>query len=173
MRSWSSAAGVSSWLAPGQVFIVRCASGVTRIRQRPVGGPAVSGRSRTARRASACRARRSRRAGRWRPGRRTPPKPERGGARHAVRRRPAADLARRTHRRIQRVGLGVVSSCIEPLGSRCCSRNSSSHVAITSTMASPIATMSSADGSHRAASRRMRGRSTAVAPGRKKLRLRR
>ena len=34
---------VSSWLAPGQVFIVRCASGVTRIRQRPVGGPPISG----------------------------------------------------------------------------------------------------------------------------------
>ena len=36
--------GDSSWLAPGQVFIVRCASGVTRIRQRPVGGPPISAR---------------------------------------------------------------------------------------------------------------------------------
>ena len=44
IRSGSRAAGVSSWLAPGEVFIVRCASGVTRIRQRPVGGgPGIGG----------------------------------------------------------------------------------------------------------------------------------
>ena len=33
--------------------------------------------------------------------------PERGGARHAVRRRSAADLARRPHRRVELVGLCV------------------------------------------------------------------
>ena len=44
ISSGSSASTVSSWLAPGQVFIVRCASGVTRIRQRPVGGPSAQRR---------------------------------------------------------------------------------------------------------------------------------
>ena len=60
-------------LRPGQVFIVRCASGVTRIRQRP--GRRRRRRaaaSRTARRASACRARKCRQAGRRRPARRRP-----------------------------------------------------------------------------------------------------
>ena len=44
MSSGSRAAGVSSWLAPGKVLIVRWASGVTRIRHRPVGGgPGITG----------------------------------------------------------------------------------------------------------------------------------
>ena len=41
IMSSSSTSAVSSWLAPGDVFIVRWASGVTRIRQRPVGGGLV------------------------------------------------------------------------------------------------------------------------------------
>ena len=46
----------SSWAAPRKVFIVRCASGVTRIRQRPVGSAARSWReSGTRRRARGCR----------------------------------------------------------------------------------------------------------------------
>jgi hypothetical protein len=66
----STARRAGTAMRPGKVFIVRWPSGVTRIRQRAVGGSdsvrAAVGKDDAGR---GCRARTPRRAGRWRPGR--------------------------------------------------------------------------------------------------------
>ena len=90
--------------------------------------------------------------------------PERGGARHAVRRRSSADFARRTHRRVELVGLFGGQELHRALGKLVLLDEASSEVAITSTIASPIATMSRlGEVTGGVASRRARARSTAVA----------
>ena len=111
----SSASGVSSWLAPGQVFIVRWASGVTRIRQRPVGGGAASGgvSNANAERAHVVRENVAELVVRDLADE-GDVEAQRGRARHAVRRRPAADLARRSHRRVELVGLHRSSAAASP-----------------------------------------------------------
>ena len=141
----------SSWLAPGQVFIVRCASGVTRIRQRPVGGPPARGAAcRTAPRARACHGRRWRRAGRRRPGRRSRRcRPSAAAPAMLLAADPPLVSRAVPIAAYSASAAAVSSNCIDPLVRPCAARKSSSQVAITSTIASPIARMSSLAGSHR------------------------
>ena len=140
----SSAATSSSWLAPGAGVHRPLAVGGDEDQAAPGRRPADQRRRvEPHARARACHARRSCpswSSATWPMNAALPA--HRGDPGHRIGRRPARHLARLAHRGIERVGLAGVSNCIDPLGRSCVVRNASSHDAMTSTMASPMATMS-------------------------------